>query len=336
MSNVSPPFFVGGVQVGLPGGTANSRIPVPGGQVWWVGNYPASTSLKQSFSNGNGEKPDQALSTLFGADGALAKLQSRINCGDIIYVLPGHVESLTAADAASATAAAAGFSIIGLGSGTIRPTFNWTTAASTWLFDTAGVELANCILNFAVTAATVVVTPITVSAANCRIVDCFINWGASTTIGCGSTLGAIAVTTAADYFEFHGNYCLNLDVAGTAGQAITLLSLNGADYFKMYNNEVYGATTATTVGAVHFLTTLSSDVSIGYNYIENLIASSTIALSSAISGVTGRTFRNNFRVNTGIQPITVSANMSTTLYENYCANTVNKNGALVVGAGTST
>jgi hypothetical protein len=334
-TNFDFPLFVGGTQVGLPDGSVNSRRPVPGGQVWYVGNLAASTSLKQTFAPGDGTTPDSALATLGGANGALAKLQNRKDCGDIIYILPGHVESVSAADYFSNTGTAAGFSIIGLGSGTARPTFNWTVAASTWLLDTPGVEIANCILNFAVTAATVVVTPITVSAANCRIVDCYINWGASTTVGCGSTLGAIAVTTAGDYFEFIGNFANNLDVAGTTGQAITLLSLNGADYCKIANNKIFGATTATTVGAIHFLTTLSSDVEIVGNYVENLIASSTIAISSAIAGVTGTIAYNQLRVNSGIQPITVSSNISCSLFQNFANNTVNKNGALVVGAGTS-
>jgi len=336
MSRMNSPLFVGGVQVGLPLGSSNARVPTPGGRILYVGNLAAATSLKESMVPGNGSSPDEPLATLFGANGAMAQLQNRKNVGDIIYVLPGHVESVAVADAASATGSASGFSVIGLGSGTNRPAFNWTAATSTWLLDTSGVELSNLILNFAVTAATVVATPITVSAANCRIVDCFINWGASTTIGCGSTLGAIAVTAAADYFDFIGNFCLNLDVAGTAGQAITLLSLNGADFCKLNNNKIFGSTTATTVGAIHFVTTLSRNVEIIGNYIENLIASSTIAISSLIAGVTGFVGYNQLRVNSAISPITVSANMSTTLFQNYCADTVNQSGALVVGAGTST
>lgn len=308
------------------------RGGMPGGKVVYVRSIGANGD---STGYGDGSRPDLPCSTLCGTSGGLAQLGGRTNRGDVIICLPGHTESLATADSASLTGAASYFSVIGLGNGTNQATFNWTAAASTWLLDTAGVELANLRLNLAVTAATVVVTPITVSAANCRIVNCYINWGVSTTIGCGSTLGAIAVTTAGDYFEFIGNFCNNLDVAGTTGHAITLLSLNGADYAKINFNKIFGATTATTVGPIHFLTTLSSDVEIVGNYIENLIASSTIAISSAIAGVTGFIGYNMLRVNSGIQPITVSSNVSCTLYQNYCSNTVNKNGALVVGAGTS-
>lgn len=328
MSSTSDSIFSAGRQLGLGQVSPNQRALVPGGKVYYVGNLSGTV-------NGNGLKPDRPLATLGGANGAIAKLAGRINLGDVIYIMPGHVESVSAADYFSHTGTAAGFSIVGLGSGPQRGLFNWTAAASTWLLDTAGVEIANLQLNFAVTAATIVVTPITVSAAGCRIVDCWIGWGTSTTIQCGSTLGAIAVTTAGDYFEFLGNFCNNLDVAGTAGGAITLLSLNGADFAKIMVNEIFGATTATTVGPVHFLTTLSSNVRIGYNYIENLKASSTIAVSSAISGVTGRIFNNDFRVNSGILAETISANLSTTFFGNLTADTVNLSGAADVAGGAS-
>lgn len=319
---------VGGVPItGGPPTNLPVRQPIAGSLVIFVG-----ATASQVVGDGV-----LYTNTLFGSTGALVKLQNRTNRGDIIYLLPGYTENITAADmggAGSGSNTASGYSIIGLGTGTQRPALSWTAAASTWLLNQSGIELANLTLNFAVTAATVVVTPITVSAANCRIIGCSINWGASTTIGCGSTLGAIALTTAADYFEFSYNFCNNLDVAGT--NAICLLSVNGGDFLKVTNNKIFGATTAATVGPIHFLTTLSSDVEITWNYIENLIASSTIALSSAIAGVTGTVSYNQFRVKSGIQPVTVSSNMSTTLFQNFCANTVNGNGALVVGAGTST
>lgn len=333
-TSIGGPLTVAGVDIlaSIAGGNgmANVRGGHIGGKTLYVGVQTLQTAqdlIQQGL---------QVYPTLFGANGALAALSNRSGCGDVIYVLEGHTENVAAADAASDTGTAAYFSVIGLGSGTNRPSFTWTAAASTWLLDTAGVELANLQLNLCSTAATVVVTPITVSAANCRIVNCFINWGLSTTIGVGSTLGAIAVTTAGDYFDFIGNFCVNLDVAGTTGQAITLLSLNGADYCRIIANRIFGATTATTVGPVHFLTTLSKNVQIYWNYIENLIASSTIAISSAIPGVTGSVAFNQLRVNSGITAITASANMSTTGFQNYTSDTVNLNGALDVLGGTAT
>lgn len=310
------------------------RNATPTGRVIYVCSI-GGTNRASSF--GNGSSPDAPLASVGGTNGALAKLAAptaRTFKGDVIVCLPGHVESVSSADYFSDTGTASDITILGLGSGTHRPTFNWTAAASTWLMDTVGMEIVNCVLNFAVTAATVVVTPITVSAGSCRIANCFINWGASTTIGCGSTLGAIAVVGARE-FVFENNTCVNLDVAGTTGQAITLLSLNGADYAVIRNNKVTGATTVTTVGVIHCVTTLSKNITVANNELENLIASSTVTMSSAIAGVTGKSYNNFSRVNSGILAETASSNWSVTSYNNYTADTVNLSGALDLAGGAS-
>lgn len=318
-------LLVGGVPVPGVFGSQNSKYVTPGGKVLYVGNLLGGPY-------GDGTQATNPIPTLFGLGGALARLSNRQNRGDIIYVLPGHAENVSVADSANAVGTAAGFSVIGLGVGPQRGTFTWTTAASTWLLNTANVEIANLNLTFAVTAATTVVAPMTVSATGCRIVDCFINWGVSPTIGCGSTLGAISVTGT--FFDCLNNTCQNSDIAGTL--ALTFLALNGANNCRIKNNKILGSSTITTVGTINFLGTLSSNVEISGNYIENLIAASTIALSSAVLGVTGVVSDNTFRIQaTGISPCTVSTNLSVTFKQNWCNNTANRNAALVVGAATS-
>lgn len=290
-------------------------------------------SLGSLYNAGYGDGSD-ITAPLATVSSAMTKLNGRTNKGDQIICLPGHVETVNAADFFSATGAASGFSIIGLGSGFQRPTFNFTAAGSTWLFDTIGMEIANCVLNFCgntATGALTVATPMTVSAAGGRFVYNYINWGQDTDTGCGSVLGAISVTAA--NFDFIGNTCVNLDTAGTL--ALSLLALNGADNCQIIGNRITGGTTSTTVAAVHFLTTASLNVNIQGNFIENTRASSTKSLSSAISGVTGIVANNLFRNNSGILGFTVSANLSVSAFNNYTNNTVNKNGALDVGAGTS-
>lgn len=331
MTALSGPLIVDGVDVvsaWATAGMANVRGGAPGGKKLYVGAAALQETLDLQAQG------VYVYPTLFGTTGAIAALAGRANAGDVIYVLPGHTESITGSTSLSATATSAtGYSIIGLGSGAQRGNITWTAATSALLMNVAGVEIANLQLNLCSTAATVVVTPITVSAAGCRIVNCFVNWGLSTTVGVGSTLGAIAVTSTR--FDFIGNECVNLDTAGTAGQAICLLSLNGANYSRIIANRIFGATTATTVGPIHFVTTLSANVTIMWNYVENLIASSTKAITSAIAGVTGTVAYNQLRVNSGIVGVTASSNLSVSLFQNYTNNTVNKNGALDVGSGTS-
>lgn len=287
---------------------------------------------------GDGSRPDIPCAAVFGATGALAQLGGRTNAGDVIYVLPGHSENVSAADMASHTGAASYFSIIGLGgNGSNKPTFAWTAATATWLIDTAGVELANLRLMLCGTAAATtitVATPITVSTANCRMVNNDINWGLDTNTGCGSTLGAIALVAATN-FEFINNRCVNLDTAGTL--AVSCLSINGCDNLIVRGNTFTGGTTATTVGPVHFVTTASLNVLIEWNNIENLKASSTKALTTAIDGVTGTIRYNQFRVQSGIVAGTVAGTpFLCSAYQNFTADTDTHNGALDVFAATST
>jgi hypothetical protein len=61
-------------------------------------------------------------------------------------VMPGHSENLTAASAI--TSDVAGVAIVGLGSGSLRPTFNWTTAdTATWVISAANCSFSNLIFN---------------------------------------------------------------------------------------------------------------------------------------------------------------------------------------------
>lgn len=317
---------VQGAVIGTVSPTANTRRNQPSGKILYVrsiGSNGDGTGI------GTGVSPQEPMATL---QEAITSLAGRSNMGDVIYCLPGHVESISSADYFSGGGAASYFSVIGLGNGSNLPTFNWTTATSTWLLDTAGVELSTLRLNLCgstATGALTVATPITVSAANCRIVNCLINWGQDTDTGCGSTLGAISVT--APTFDFINNICVNLDTAGTL--AVSFLSLNGADGARIFFNYIAGGTTSTTVGPVHFVTTASLNAGVIGNYIENRRASSTKALTSAIAGVTGEISYNRFFVNSGIVAITTS-NLPP-MYQCFTSNASAKNGALDVGAGTS-
>lgn len=89
-------------------------IPVIGphmttGQIYFVDSGTGS-----SGNSGLDEK--HPLSTVFGTTGALSKCIA--NQGDVIYVFPGHAETLTSAG----TLSVAGTTIVGLGNGDNRPT----------------------------------------------------------------------------------------------------------------------------------------------------------------------------------------------------------------------
>jgi len=303
-----------------------------GGRTIFVG--PAGS---EGMVSGDGKSLDRPMTSLFGANGALAKLANRQNRGDKIVVLPGFTYDGSAADFASHIGTATYITIEGWGYGDSQPTVNWTAAAATWLFDTAGVRLINFKLNFCGTVAATTfttVTPITVTGVDCGIIGCTINTGLDTNTGCGSTLGAIACV-GAHRFQFINNRCVNLDVAGTL--MVSCLSIDGCNDIRVFGNTFTGGTTSTTVGQIHFVTTASTNVYVGYNTVENLKASSTKAVTSAIAGVTGTIEFNFCRVQSGILAYTIATTpFLCSFRQNYTADADTLNGALDVAAGTAT
>ncbi len=88
----------------------------------------------------NGGQRDTPFATLDYAVG-----QCTASNGDVIYVLPGHAESLTLADAVDIDVA--GVSVIGLGQGTDRPTFTYTAVAGEIVVGADNVLIENIVCN---------------------------------------------------------------------------------------------------------------------------------------------------------------------------------------------
>lgn len=123
---------------GFPNGLTLREVPteVPHpGKVFWVNNSAVLADKGIGGSDGNKGSYQQPFATIDYAIGRCTASR-----GDVIYVMPGHAETVTATSIALDVA---GVSIIGLGKGDLRPTLTYSTAAAT----------------------------ITVSAANCSIVN---------------------------------------------------------------------------------------------------------------------------------------------------------------------
>jgi len=92
-----------------------------------------STHASASDSAGGGFSPDVPLATIDYAIGLCTA-----NKGDVIYVMPGHTETVSAAG--TITADIAGVRIIGLGRGSLKPTLTFSTATTaTFLVSAANV-----------------------------------------------------------------------------------------------------------------------------------------------------------------------------------------------------
>lgn len=125
MANKSPLFsrkISGGVYV-FTDETATT------GDLWFVD----SGSAQATDATGAGTNPDTPFATI---DFAVGKCTA--SNGDRIYVMPGHSENLTSAT--SLVVDVAGVSIIGIGSGPLRPRLTFTTAAEA----TISITAANC------------------------------------------------------------------------------------------------------------------------------------------------------------------------------------------------
>lgn len=203
---------------------------------------------------------------------------------DRVFVCEGYSESIASANQWSNLKA--GTRIIGLGRGSQRPQFLWTTATSTILMNVADVSIENCILGLEPTTGTVTVAaPITVSAAGNAIVGCRINCG--TDANNKVTIG-ITTTAGATDFVFDSNV-----VRGAAAATMTtFLRLVGLANPRITNNDIICGTTAAAVGPIQELTTACTGIDIGWNKVQNNATSSTACITMALASTTGWIYQN--------------------------------------------
>ena len=125
------------------------------GKVFWVSNSTVMLPNQKTGSNSNDGSFNAPFATL---DYAIGKCTA--DRGDIIFLKPGHAETLTST---SVAADVAGIAIVGLGQGANRPTFNANATASKFAISGANTLVHNLLFTGGFDA---VVSMITVSAAD--------------------------------------------------------------------------------------------------------------------------------------------------------------------------
>jgi len=135
------------------------------GKVFWVSNVTTGLLAGQrGGSDGNKGDFNSPFSTL-----EYALSQCVADRGDIIFIKPGHAESIASATALNFDIA--GVAIVGLGAGSNRPTFTYTTANTATIPVTAdNMSIQNCVFvaNFLSVASAFTVA----AAANFAIENC--------------------------------------------------------------------------------------------------------------------------------------------------------------------
>lgn len=227
-----------------------------------------------------------------------ANTQCVANRGDNIIVLPGHTEAISAAG--GITLSTNGVSVIGIGTGTIRPTINWTATAGTFLISGDNVSVAN--LYMTPTGIDAVVAPIRLTSTNggTFLSNCEMYFAKTSYVALKCVVGATAAAAnnlVIDSCYFHG------DAVANCTNAIQLV---GGSNIKITNNRIIGNFT-TTLGCINNITAICANMIIQGNVLQNLTAVSTKVVV-LLTGSTGTTITGNaIQILSGAAPFTADS-----------------------------
>lgn len=194
------------------------------GQVFFVSNASALNPQEKAGSDGNRGTFLDPFATL-----AFALSQCVQGRGDIIFVGPGHAETI--ADATTLAMNCNGVAIIGMGSGLLRPTFTFTAATANVPIRSANMSIQNCLFvaNFANVASAF--TGINASSATSTIT--------------GTTFSAVGAVT--------GGFWPGQVLAGTGITPGTYIvqqltgTANGIGTYQVYPSQTVASTTITGI-----------------------------------------------------------------------------------------
>lgn len=202
--------------------------------------------------------------------------------GDIVYVLPGHTESISTAD--FMTNLVAGTQIVSAGKpgASNNPTFTWTTTASTFLLDVADVALVGLTLNMG--GADAVVAPITVTGAGCTICGCHIIAGTSATL---ESTTCVTVSTGANDFTFAANR-----MTATGGAVTTAMVSVAAAVARttIVGNRFFTTQSSATTGVIA-IGAACTELDVGWNIIYNAVEDG-VGIRLADVAATGMIYNN--------------------------------------------
>lgn len=193
--------------MGFPNGITIRGVPITQshpGKVFWVSNATTLVGGQKGGSDGNKGTFDAPFGTIDYAIG-----QCTANRGDIIFVKPGHAETLSAAGAIAADVA--GVAIVGLGTGSLRPTLTLDTATTTTIsVSAANVSFKNIIFtaNFADIVAFFTLTTAKYFTAE----GCYFK-ATATNMNCLYVVDTNATSNDADGLALIGNKWIDPDTA---------------------------------------------------------------------------------------------------------------------------
>lgn len=282
------------------------------GDVYWVSSTQGSTGNK---GDGSFEDPWTTIDYAIG--------QCTAAKGDVIYVKPGHTETISAAS--GITLDKSGVRIIGIGWGGLIPKITLDTAATaTFVISAANTAVSNLILtaNYADIA-----TCFSVSATDVRIDKCSFRETA-TNMNFLSCIVTSSTNNACDGLTITNCERISVDAAALAFLSI-LGNLNRLKVIGNFDNQ----SSAADVG--HFIIA-SSKVLLGAQIIgnnlnlngDNNAQTVGVFMTGSSSTSTGTIAYNNVGSLDTTTELIVTASQGFQMFENYYTGTANASGKL--------
>jgi hypothetical protein len=236
-----------------PGGlfAVTDREFYPSGTVFWV------CSTTGTDGAGFGQNPDAPVATVDYAVGLCTA-----SVGDVIFVMPGHHESLDANT--DCLIDVIGVSVIGLGRGMNRPILDFDDTDGTVEMDAANCRISNIILRSSIAST---VTGINVDAHDCEIDHCLFTWETT-----GDEFVDCINLNAFDRTHIHDNV---FDTEEAAGAAVSAINIVDANDVTIERNIFRGFWSG---GSILGVTTLSARLLI----LDNVIYNSSTAVYAGL------------------------------------------------------
>jgi len=295
------------------------------GEVFFVSNADVLLDKNQSIagadstspSNGTFQRPFRTIDFAIGRCVA-----SR---GDVIFVLPGHEETITTDGGIACDVA--GVSIIGIGSGALRPKVVLDTAAAAAVtVSAANVTLMNLVLEASFADIT---NAIDVTAANLSILNCeFAEEGAD--LNFVDYINASSTTdNAADGLHVEGCVSTGIDAA------IDSFIVTAADLDRLVVKDC--VVNHLNANALHLVEALTgkdlTNVLIDGNRYATLAAASFVAISAdTTTANTGFVSNNRFMSRDIAGELVATAGTNFSFTENYSASVIDTSGYLLPAA----
>lgn len=293
------------------------------GKVFYLCNATSVPTGRRVGSNNSKGTIDQPFSTL-----AYAITQCTASAGDIILILPGHAETISSATAL--TLSVAGIAIVGLGAGSLRPTFTLGSAATATINVTAAnIAISNCLFKANVADIT---SLFTLTAATDFVLDACEFRDTSSILNFARIVDTNATSNNADGLTIKN--CAWYGLGATSNS--TLIKMDGTnDRITVADNYVAHAAT-TAAGFMVIATTKVVTNMICVDNIFNLVGATGLTTGTLITTDTstnsGIIARNTIQELDATSEILVTASSGFIFSQNFSSAVADKSGYLLPAA----